>query len=168
MIAFTIRSHGSKILAGIIGTAVLASIFAVAQQAHAATTPLGSVRIQVVVVGGTAHASQFPLKIKKNGPVDTGSISGSGTTVIFSSLTPGTYTITSTGPSGYRASWSGDCNSHGEVAIGLGTEATCTLTQTYGTTAGGGGGGGGGEEEPETPPRRGGRTDRTGSTRSGR
>lgn len=167
MIAFTIRSHARTIVAGIIGTAALAGAFAAAQQAHAATTPLGSVRIQVVVVGGTAYASQFPLKIKKNGPVDTGSISGSGTTVTFSSLTPGTYTITSTGPSGYRSSWSGDCNSHGEVVIGLGTEAACTLTQTYGTTAGGGGGGGG-AEEPETPPRRGGRTDRTGSPRTGR
>lgn len=168
MIGFTQRSYDRGIVAGIIGMALIAGTFAYTNPAQAATSPLGSVRIQVVVVGGTAHASQFQLKIKKNGPVDTGTISGSGTTVIFSSLTPGTYSVTSSGPSGYKGSWSGDCNSQGEVTIGIGTEAACTLTQTYGTSAGGGGGGGG-AEEPETPSRRGGgRTERTGSNRSSR
>ncbi len=142
---------------------VIGGVATYAQSAAAAVSPLGSVQIQVVVVGGTANASQFPLKIKKNGPVDTGTITGSGNTVTFSSLTPGTYTITSTGPSGYRGTWAGDCNSRGEVTIGMGDTAACTLTQTYGTTAGGGGGGGGGGETP-TPGRGSGRSDR--STRS--
>jgi hypothetical protein len=82
-------------------------------------------------------------------------------------LTPGSYTITSSGPSGYRGTWSGDCNSKGELSIGIGTEAKCTLTETYGTTGGGGGGGGGGTVPPE-PERGSGRSDRTGSGRTSR
>lgn len=148
----------------IIAFSVIVGLGSYAQRASAAVSPLGSVKVQVVVVGGTANASQFPLKIKKNGPIDTGSVTGSGNTVTFSSLTPGSYTITSTGPSGYRGTWGGDCDSRGELTIGMGDVAACTLTQTYGTSSGGGGGGGGGGTPTPTPERGSGRSDR--STRS--
>lgn len=162
-------SHRSIIMGALAASAIVATVSFTApwQTASAATSPLGSVRIQVVVVGGSAHASEFALKIKKSGPVDTGSVTGSGNTVIFSSLTPGSYTITSSGPSGYRGTWSGDCNSKGELSIGIGTEAKCTLTESYGTTGGGGGGGGGGTVPPE-PERGSGRSDRSGSGRTSR
>ena len=142
-------SHRSIVMSALAASAIVVLACAAPwQSASAATSPLGSVRIQVVVVGGSARASEFALKIKKSGPIDTGSVTGSGNTVIFSSLTPGSYTITSSGPSGYRGTWSGDCNSKGVLNIGIGTEAKCTLTETYGTTGGGGGGGGGGTTPP--------------------
>ncbi len=161
-------AYRKAVVAGGVGVAIVfAGAVLTTGRVEAATSPLGSVRIHVIVVGGAAHASEFALKIKKSGPIDTGSVTGSGNTVIFSSLTPGAYSISATGPSGYRGTWSGDCNARGELSIGIGTEAACTLTETYGSTTGGGGGGGGGTVPP-APERGSGRSERTGSSRTSR
>ncbi len=99
----------------------------------------GNVRISVGVSGGSAEASAFKLHLVKVGAHDTGSPSGSGNTVIFSSLTPGTYTVVVDGPSGYGRMWGGDCSVQGVFTVAENSTANCTLTNVFGATNGGGG-----------------------------
>lgn len=98
-----------------------------------------SVRISVAVSGGSAGASDFKLHLVKSGAHDTGSPSGSGNTVIFSSLTPGTYTVVVNGPSGYGQSWGGDCSAQGMFTVSENGAAVCSLTNVFGAQSGGGG-----------------------------
>lgn len=90
----------------------------------------GSVTISVAVQGGTAHASDFKLTMKKKGS-NSGTI-GSGNSVTFSAG-PGTYAITAAGPTRYSPVWGGDCNAKGEITITDGTTKKCTLTNVYGS-----------------------------------
>ena len=72
--------------------------------------------------GGTAMASDFILKANNTPSNFTTFISGTPQIV-----SAGTYTITETGPAGYAASFSGDCNAQGQVTLG-GDSKTCTIT----------------------------------------
>lgn len=75
--------------------------------------------------GGTAKASGFTLSVSGNSP-NPASFPGAespGTPVL---LKPGSYSVTETGPRGYRASLSADCSG----SIGLGQTKTCTVTNT--------------------------------------
>ena len=73
--------------------------------------------------GGTATASQFTMTINgvsaSGGNSFPGSEAGTNKTV-----TPGSYSVTETGPSGYAASFSGGCSG----TIEAGQTRTCTVT----------------------------------------
>ncbi len=102
---------------------------------------LGSIKVNIVVKGGTATPSDFTVHLKKSGEPDTGSPSGSGSVVTFSQLAPGAYTIIgSTPPAGYSLVWSGACDSQGNVTVVGSATSTCTATNTYSSTSGGGSG----------------------------
>lgn len=148
--------------AKISGTVIALVFFLISAGAAraAVSTTLGTVKISVSVVGGTASASDFTLKIKRKSALDTGSISGNGDNVTFSALVPGTYVITTTGPSGYTTTWGGACNAQGEVTVGIGEVVTCSMKKTIATQGGGSGGGSGGGGGGTTPDN-GGRSDRT-------
>lgn len=113
--------------------------------------PVGSIRVNTVIVGGTAVQSDFAVHVKKGDLPDTGSPSGTGSVVTFGNLTPGGYTvIQSPAPLGYTVTWSGACNALGNVTVVANTTATCTVTNTFGT---GTGGGDAGRVRPPNPPR---------------
>ncbi len=101
---------------------------------HAITSGFGSVKVtEVVQGGGTATPSDFEVSIKKSGGANTGTLSGSGEVITFSSLTPGMYTLSeSGGPSGYSTSWSGDCNAQGMIMVIVNVASVCTITHTFG------------------------------------
>ena len=94
--------------------------------------------------GGTAAPGDFTMLVEGTN-VSDGSFPGAaepGTTV---TLDPGEYDVKESGPTGYDATFSGDCNS----TIASGEHKTCTITNDDksgggGGTGGGGGGGGGG------------------------
>lgn len=69
--------------------------------------------------GGNKQISDFPLKVG-----DTSVNSGD-----TNSFDAATYTVSETGQSGYSASFSGDCDSNGQVTLNVGDELkTCTIT----------------------------------------
>src|SRR2546423_4542670 len=74
--------------------------------------------------GGSATASQFTMTI--NGVTATGgnSFPGAESPGTNKEVTPGSYNVTETGPSGYSASASADCSG----TIALGQTKTCTIT----------------------------------------
>jgi hypothetical protein len=131
-----VRGRRGVFIIGLLAATVLSySLFTNAVQG----ATFGSVRISVAVTGGAAQASAFKLHLVKAGAHDTGSPSGSGNTVIFSSLTPGTYTIVVDGPAGYGRTWGGDCNAQGSFTVAENMTANCTLTNVFGASNGGGG-----------------------------
>jgi hypothetical protein len=74
--------------------------------------------------GGSATASQFTMTI--NGVTATGgnSFPGAESPGTNKEVTPGSYSVTETGPSGYSASVSADCSG----TIAAGQTKTCTIT----------------------------------------
>jgi hypothetical protein len=74
--------------------------------------------------GGTATAGDFAMTI--NGVTATGgnSFPGAESPGTDKEVTPGSYTVTETGPAGYSASFSADCAG----AITAGATKTCTIT----------------------------------------
>lgn len=68
--------------------------------------------------GGTAVVSDFTLNVG-NTVVTSGDTNG---------FNAGTYTVGETGPSGYAASFSGDCDTNGQVILNIGDTKTCTIT----------------------------------------
>jgi uncharacterized surface anchored protein len=135
---------GAVIVVGLSVVAFLGVLAFLSGTAHAATG-FGSVEVTEVVKGGTANPGNFTITIKKVGSSSSGSVTASGGVITFESLTPGTYALTQTGgPSGYTASWSGNCNAQGQVTVAAGTVATCTITDTFGGSRGGGSGSGSG------------------------
>lgn len=92
--------------------------------------------------GGVNIVGDFPLFVGS-----TTVVSGATTT-----LAAGTYVVSETGMSSYTASFSGDCDSSGNVSLAAGDVKTCTITNNDvaptspppGNGGGGGGGGGGG------------------------
>ena len=74
--------------------------------------------------GGTATASQFTMTI--NGVTATGgnSFPGAESPGTNKEVTPGSYSVTETGPAGYAASFSADCSG----SIAAGQTKTCTIT----------------------------------------
>ncbi|MGH3372085.1 MAG: InlB B-repeat-containing protein, partial [Nocardioidaceae bacterium] len=78
--------------------------------------------------GGTKSASDFSLHVKGGGAdvagsPQPGSSSGTGYT-----LDPGTYGVSEDAVTGYAATFSGDCDAHGQVALAPGESKTCTIT----------------------------------------
>jgi prealbumin domain-containing protein len=74
--------------------------------------------------GGTASASQFTMTI--NGVTATGgnSFPGQESPGTNKVVTPGSYSVTETGPSGYSSTFSADCSG----TIAAGQTKTCTVT----------------------------------------
>lgn len=72
--------------------------------------------------GGNNIVADFQL-FADNGETEIPMTSGSPTVVLAD-----TYTITETGISGYVASFSGDCNSSGQITLAPGENKTCTIT----------------------------------------
>jgi uncharacterized repeat protein (TIGR01451 family) len=68
--------------------------------------------------GGTKVVANFPLFVNSSSVL-------SGAT---NKYIPGTYTVTETGDPGYSASYSGNCNSQGQVTVVAGQTKTCTIT----------------------------------------
>lgn len=106
--------------------------------------PKGSLKVIKEVINdneGTAQASDFTLNVTDS--QQNSFVVQSGQTNEFN---PGAYTVGETGgPSGYTASFSGDCDSQGQISIEADEEFTCTITNNDV-----GGNGGGGEEEEGT------------------
>ncbi len=101
---------------------------------------LSMLTVTKVVVNNNSGISAVADFILKVG--ETIVTSGAQTT-----FAPGTYTISESGPSGYSATFSGACNSSGQVVLVGGEVYTCTITNddnAPASTGGGGGGGGGG------------------------
>lgn len=100
---------------------------------------VGTLQVNTVVKGGPALVADLPVHIKKSGEPDTGSPSGSGSTVTFDSLLPGTYTVVpAPAPEGYTRTFSGACNSQGTVTVQGDKTVTCTVTYTFSTSGSGG------------------------------
>lgn len=113
---------------------------------------VGTIQVNTVVQGGTAQAQDFSVHLKKSDQPDTGSPSGTGDSVTFNNLVPGTYTvIPSPAPAGYTRTFSGACNSQGTMSVQGDRTATCTVTYTF---SGGGSGGGRTDRPPTTRPPR--------------
>lgn len=132
-------------------------LFLFSEKVNAAV--FGSVTIQVAVANGSADSSDFDIRIRKVSGIGFGNLQAAGDIVTFGMLSPGTYLVTSSGPSGYSASWSGDCNAQGEVIIEAGAAKQCTLTETFAVpppSGGGDSGGGGDTPTPAPETRRGG------------
>lgn len=102
----------------------------------APTPPIGQATIKIVkqVSGGTAAPSDFSIHIMANGSEVSGSPQpGSLSGTIYTGFSPGTYPVSETGgPSGYTATYSGACDSSGNVQVAASDIATCTITNTYG------------------------------------
>jgi hypothetical protein len=79
--------------------------------------------------GGTAEASLFNLHVKLSGVDVVGSpVVGTVMPGISFSLTAGTYNISEDAATSYTASFSGDCDSSGNVVLVAGDNKTCTIT----------------------------------------
>ena len=134
-------SKRSKLaVSGIVGAI---SVVAFAAVGYAATG--GSLTVTENIVGGTANSSNFIVTLKTQSGTSAVSISASGGTILFSTLTPGQYTLTVQGPAGYTTTWGSRC-AGGNVTITAGSSVSCTLTETFGNTGTGGTGSTGGTD----------------------
>jgi len=82
---------------------------------------IGTLTVNKVVVndeGGTKGIGDFSLFVSGY-PVTSG---------VAVNFPGGSYTVTETGNQGYVATFSGDCDSSGNVTIGAGDNKTCTIT----------------------------------------
>ncbi len=114
---------------------------------------VGTLKVNTVINGGTAMQSDFTVHLKKSNEPDTGSPSGSGSTVTFNNLIPGSYSVIQSPPlDGYTLTWSDACNSQGTVTVVGDRTVICTITHTFSSHNSGGSG----------------RTDRTPVVRPGR
>lgn len=100
------------------------------------TLQTGGLTVIKHVVGGTATANQWTMHVNQGATSDVvpsfAGVESPGVTV--TNLTANTYTVTeSSGPSGYTLSYSGDCNSSGNVTVVAGQTKTCTLTNSRDT-----------------------------------
>jgi hypothetical protein len=79
--------------------------------------------------GGAAVASDFSMHVKLSGSDVAGSpasgIAAPGTSY---SVAAGTYNISEDADASYARSFSGDCNSSGDVTLAAGADKTCTIT----------------------------------------
>ena len=80
--------------------------------------------------GGTATAENWSLHVSSGATEVPGSPqAGSETGDVYTLADGGSYTVSETGgPSGYAASFSGDCDADGNVTLAAGTQKTCTIT----------------------------------------
>lgn len=75
--------------------------------------------------GGATSAGDFTLTLTASTTATTSITSGAPT-----SLLDGIYVFSETGPAGYVASFSGDCDENGNVTVTAGTNTSCTVTNT--------------------------------------
>ena len=130
--SFSTQCSGTMPSGGI-RTCVVTNTFTGTTTPPAATS---SLRIIKVVNGGTATSSDFTLNLKMNGSHVSGSPqAGTVSGTLYTNLANGTYVVSETGgPSGYSASFSGDCNSAGSVTLSGTSTRTCTVTNTFSTS----------------------------------
>ncbi len=88
---------------------------------HVPPPTTGSVTVHKIVVndnGGGASASDYTLKV-------------GDTTVVNNEVNDfpaATYAITESGPAGYTATYSGDCDASGNITVAVGQIYSCTIT----------------------------------------
>jgi|GEM_PF-5534632 len=86
------------------------------------------------VVGGTLSASDFNMHIKTGGTdISASPFDGAeapGTAVV---VQPGTYVVSEDPSTGYTATFSGGCDSNGNITLGDDETKTCTVTNTFNT-----------------------------------
>jgi hypothetical protein len=81
--------------------------------------------------GGIAAASLFNLHVKLSGTDVAGSpATGTAAPGTSYSLAAGTYVVSEDANASYTRSFSGDCNSSGNVTLAAGVDRTCTITNT--------------------------------------
>ena len=88
------------------------------------TAKLTVTKIVVNNNGGNHAVSTFALSVF-DGFVSTGVVSG-----VTNTLPLATYFVSETGVSGYRATFSGDCNAVGQVTLVANDNKNCTITNT--------------------------------------
>ena len=82
--------------------------------------------------GGTAMPSDFTLHIKSAGIDVSGSpASGTGAPGISYSLNTGTYVASENANASYAQSFSGACNSSGNITLSSGDDKTCVVINTF-------------------------------------
>lgn len=93
---------------------------------------LATLHVIKQVSGGVATSSTFNLHIKFSGTDVAGSPAtgavAPGTSYLLST---GTYTVSEDTNTSYAQSFSGDCNSSGNVTLSSGDNKICTVTNTY-------------------------------------
>jgi len=89
--------------------------------ATAAFQLVQSLTVNKVVVGGPLGVDDFPLFINDT-PVTSG---------VAVELPAGPYVVSETSSPNYSVVIGGDCDSGGNVTLGIGEQLTCTLTNTY-------------------------------------
>ena len=85
---------------------------------EATTTTLTVTKIVINDNGGTETITDFPLFVDGN-PVVSGAVND---------VSPGTYSVSETGDADYNTTFSGDCDSNGEVTLSQGDNKTCIIT----------------------------------------
>lgn len=102
------------------------------------TPTTGNLMVMNTVSGGTATTADFQVHVMKGGLDITNSPqSGSNTGTSYNGIATGTYTVSRTAglPINYTTTFSGDCDTSGNVTIVASTTKTCALTNTFtGTT----------------------------------
>ena len=79
--------------------------------------------------GGTAVAADWSLHVKSGANDVTGSPQAGDESGDTYTVAAGAYTVSETGgPSGYVATFSGDCDADGDVTVSVGQAKTCTIT----------------------------------------
>jgi hypothetical protein len=123
------------------GTSILGRILAFNGPVTTATTtinlptcipPPGTLHIIKQVInnsGGSATVASFNLHVKLSGTDVTGSpAAGAAVPGTPYSLAAGTYSVSEDANTSYTQSFSGDCNSSGNVTLASGNDKTCTIT----------------------------------------
>ncbi len=91
-----------------------------------------TVKLRKVVInddGGTALPGDWQLHLKSGGDDVTGSPKSGKTAGDTYTVSQGAYSVGETGgPSGYAATFSGDCNADGAISVTVGQDKTCTIT----------------------------------------
>ncbi len=91
-----------------------------------------TVKVVKVVVnddGGSAVSGDWQLHLKTAGSDVTGSPKSGKVAGDTYTVSAGAYAVSETnGPSGYSATFSGDCDANGAVAVTVGQDKTCTIT----------------------------------------
>ncbi|MCX6733810.1 MAG: ice-binding family protein [Candidatus Peregrinibacteria bacterium] len=98
--------------------------------------PAGTLHVVKQVInndGGIETASSFTLHVKVSGSMGSSDVAGSpaagvGTPGKLYTLAPGVYTVGENAFPGYTASFSGDCDTNGNVTVAFETSKTCTIT----------------------------------------
>lgn len=104
-----------------------------AMAAYAASLCGGDLKVIKTVVGSNEPSSSWTMHVKANGTDAVTPFAGSptGTTNSFAA---GAHVVSETGPAGYTATFSGDCDAQGNVSVVSGALKTCTITNTRDTS----------------------------------